>query len=183
MINTISTTNQHRLYQNQTQKLSPNTKTATSPEQEQAPSFTGDTVSLNQQPAETNTYGVSNTSTGVTSPPVDLRQLIVNTFTEQGLTTQIAVGDTTIDLKDLTPEKAQELIAEDGFLGVEQTSDRIVEMAISLGGNDPARLEDIMAGIEKGFEMATSALGGSLPDISNETHDMVMEKLSAWAQV
>jgi hypothetical protein len=30
--------------------------------------------------------------------------------------------------------------------------------------------------------MAAQALGGSLPDISSQTYDAVMEKLDAWAQ-
>ena len=38
------------------------------------------------------------------------------------------------------------------------------------------------AAVEKGFAMASDALGGALPEISWETHDAVMEKLDAWAE-
>ena len=38
-------------------------------------------------------------------------------------------GDTSIDLNNMTQAEAQELISEDGYWGVEQTSNRIVEMA------------------------------------------------------
>ncbi len=179
MIDDVTTMNQHKLYQNQ--KASPQKgKTADNPEQK--PSFSGDTVSLNNQPADTGTYGVSKASGRVSSNFSDVRQMIVNTFKEQGLSTQIAAGDTSIDLNNMTQAEAQDLIAEDGYWGVEKTSDRIVEMAISLGGNDPERLAEIKSGIEKGFQQASDALGGSLPDISMQTYDAVMEKLDIWSQ-
>jgi len=65
---------------------------------------------------------------------------------------------------------------------VEQTSDRIVQFAKSLSGNDPNRLEEIKAGINKGFQMAGEALGGTLPDISMKTYNAVIDKLNAWAE-
>ena len=101
---------------------------------------------------------------------------------EQGITTRIATEDASFDFRDLTPEQAQELIAEDGNLGVEQTSDRIVQFALSISGNDPDRLEELKASIEQGFQLASEALGGTLPDISMKTYDAVMEKLNAWAE-
>jgi len=179
MINEVTTMNQHRLYQNQ--ESSPQ-KTKTAVPQEQKSSSSGDTVSLNQQPVETGTYGVNKTSGRVTSNFSDLRQLIVDTFKEQGLSTRLAAGDTVIDLKTMSPDEARELIAEDGYWGVEKTSDRIAEMAIAMGGNDPEKLAEIKSGIEKGFQMAKEAMGGSLPDISMNTFDAVMEKLDSWAE-
>jgi len=179
MINDVTTMNQHRLYQNQESSPS-KTKMTETPEQK--PSFSGDTVSLNNQPVETGTYNVSKTSRRVSSNFSDVRQMIVNTFKEQGLSTQIAAGETSIDLNNMTQAEAQDLVAEDGYWGVEKTSDRIVEMATSMGGNDPEKLAEIKSGIEKGFQQASDAFGGSLPDISMQTYDAVMEKLDAWSQ-
>lgn len=133
-----------------------------------------DTLSLNRPSAAPGTYAPNSTD--------NLRQMIVNLFKEQGLSARIATDDTTIDFQDLTPEQAQDLIAEDGYFGVAQTSDRIVTAAVALAGSDPAKLDQIKAGIDKGFDMAAQALGGSLPDISSHTYDAVMEKLDAWAQ-
>jgi hypothetical protein len=65
---------------------------------------------------------------------------------------------------------------------VEKTSDRIVQFAIAAAGNDPGKLEAIKAAVEKGFAMASDALGGALPEISLKTHDAIMEKLDAWAE-
>ena len=133
-----------------------------------------DTVSLNRPLASAGTYAPDSTD--------NLRQMIVNLFKEQGLSARIATDNTTIDFRNLTPEAAQDLIAEDGYFGVAQTSDRIVTAAVALAGSDPAKLDQIKAGIDKGFDMAAQALGGSLPDISSQTYDAVMEKLDAWAQ-
>lgn len=141
-----------------------------------------DKVSLDEKPVEAITYGIPKKAAFMASDSITLREMIVNILEEQGITTRIAAGDTSIDFRDLTPEKARELISEDGYLGVEQTSDRIIQFAISLNGNDPNRLEEIKAGIEKGFQMAAKALGGILPDISMKTYNAVMEKLDAWAE-
>jgi hypothetical protein len=116
-------------------------------------------------------------------PQLDLlRSLVIKTFEEQGLATKISMGDTSVDIESLTPEEAQKLVAEDGYFGVEQTSERIFQNAVSIAGGDPARLDAIMQGIEEGFAEAEKAFGGTLPDISYETRDAVMEKLNQWAE-
>ena len=144
----------------------------TSPDPKKTP--VQDTLSLNRPSAAPGTYAPNSTD--------NLRQMIVNLFKEQGLSARIATDDTTIDFQNLTPEQAQDLIAEDGYFGVAQTSDRIVTAAVALAGSDPAKLDPIKAGIDKGFDMAAQALGGSLPDICSQTYDAVMEKLDAWSQ-
>lgn len=141
-----------------------------------------DKVSLDEKPAEAITYGIPQKAGVTASDYISLREMLVNILQDQGITTRIAAGDTSINFKDLTPEQAQELISEEGYFGVDQTSDRIVQLAISLNGNDPVRLEEIKAGIEKGFQMAAKALGGTLPDISMKTYNAVMEKIDAWGK-
>ena len=178
MINNVAVINQRNVYQDQ--QTFPKTKTAEAPKQNSySPE---DTVSLNTPTAETGTYNVNKASGRVTSNFSGVRQMIVDTFKEQGLSTRIATGDGAIDLGNITQDEARKLITEDGYWGVEKTSNRIVQMAISLGGNDPEKLAEIKAGIDKGFQMAEEALGGSLPDISMQTYDAVMEKLDAWSQ-
>lgn len=140
-----------------------------------------DKVSLNWSPIELATYKIPKKPEFSESDYSSLRELLVKILEEQGVTTRIASGDTSIDFRDLTPAEAQALISEDGYLGMEQTSDRIVQFAISLAGNDPKKLEEIKAAIDKGFQMASKALGGSLPEISMKTYDAIMEKLDAWA--
>ena len=112
-----------------------------------------------------------------------LRELVAKTFTDQGISTTIDVGEgKTVNLEDLTPDEAAKLVADDGYWGVEQTSDRIVEFATSLAGGDPALLEKIKEGVVKGFEMAKKDFGMELPEISRKTFEAVMRKLDEWAQ-
>ena len=76
--------------------------------------------------------------------------------------------------------QAQADIAEDGYWGVEQTSDRILDFAKALAGNDPDKAEEMLAAFKKGFEEATKAWGDELPEISQKTYDAVLEKFEAW---
>jgi hypothetical protein len=111
-----------------------------------------------------------------------LRGLVLNMLKEQGIDFKVANGGSEIDLSKISQEDAQKLIADDGYFGVDQTSSRIVDFAIATAGGDPSRLDAIKAGVEKGFKEALKAFGGSLPDISYQTYDAVMNKLDTWAQ-
>lgn len=81
-----------------------------------------------------------------------------------------------------TVEEAQELVSEDGYWGVEKTSDRIVEMAKSLSGGDISKYEELLGAIEKGFGAAKNEWGGKMPSITSKTYDAVMEKMKAWKE-
>jgi len=76
--------------------------------------------------------------------------------------------------------QAEADIAEDGYWGVEQTSDRILDFAKALAGNDPEKAEEMLEAFKKGFKEATKTWGDELPDISQKTYDAVMEKFEAW---
>ena len=142
-----------------------------------------DTVTLNSSSEISVTYSSSSALTATKGDGFDmLRGLVLNMLKEQGIDTKIANGDSTIDLSKITKEDAQKLIAKDGYFGVDQTSDRIVNFAIATAGSDPSRLDAIKAGVDKGFQEALKAFGGSLPDISYDTYDAVMNKLDTWAQ-
>ncbi len=139
-----------------------------------------DTVSLNNKATETKEYA----KTAGIEVPVDyqvLRSLVGQFLQQQGITGDIDIGETTTSLDDLTPEMAQDLISEDGYWGVEQTSDRIVDFAISAAKNDPKNLDIIKDSITNGLEMAKEAFGGTLPEISQQTYSAAMDKLDAWA--
>lgn len=76
--------------------------------------------------------------------------------------------------------QAQAAISEDGYWGVKQTSDRIVEFAKALSGGDPEKADELFKAFEKGFKQATKSWGKTLPDISHDTYDAVKEKFDAW---
>jgi len=72
-------------------------------------------------------------------------------------------------------KKAQELISEDGYFGVKQTSERLLAFAKAYAGNDPAKIEKMRGAFEKGFKAAETAWGGKLPEISYKTREAVLK--------
>lgn len=90
----------------------------------------------------------------------------------------LRTGNFTVDAA--TKAQAQADIAEDGYWGVEQTSDRILDFAKALSGGDPDKLEEMRAAFEKGFKKAEKTWGGKLPEISQKTYDAVMKKFDSW---
>ena len=139
-----------------------------------------DRVSLDQTQKTDQTYGPI-PGVGIGTAYELLRNLVIKTLQEQGTALQIDTGNEILDLQTMTPEQAQELTAEDGYFGVEKTSQRIVDFAINAFGNDPEKLNEMKAAIEDGFQQAAEAFGGSLPEISHQTYDAVMEKLESFA--
>ena len=91
----------------------------------------------------------------------------------------LRTGNFTVDAA--TKAQAQADIAEDGYWGVNQTSDRIIDFAKALCGGEPDKIEEMREAFEKGFKQAEKTWGGELPEISKKTYDAVMEKFDAWA--
>ena len=89
-------------------------------------------------------------------------------------------GNFTVD--PATKAQAQADIAEDGYWGVEQTSDRIISFANALTGGDPDKLEEMREAFKKGYKQAEETWGGELPEISKKTYDAVMEKFDKLAE-
>ena len=85
-----------------------------------------------------------------------------------------------ISVDPTTVAQAQKDIAEDGYWGAEQTSDRLVSMAQALSGGDTEKADKMIAAIKKGYEQATNAWGGKLPDICQRTSDLATKKLESW---
>ena len=90
----------------------------------------------------------------------------------------LRTGNFTVDAA--TKAQAQADIAEDGYWGVNQTSDRIIDFAKALCGGDPDKIEEMREAFEKGFKQAEKTWGGELPEISQKTYDAVMEKFDTW---
>lgn len=85
-----------------------------------------------------------------------------------------------ITTNDSEVETLKKLTAENGYFGVKQTSDRIFNFAAGVAGNDLEKLQSAKEGIEKGFEKVRGIFGANLPEITNRTHDAVMEKMDAY---
>ena len=91
----------------------------------------------------------------------------------------LRTGNFTVDAA--TKAQAQADIAEDGYWGVTQTSDRIVDFAKALCGGDPDKIEEMREAFEKGFKQAQETWGGELPEISHKNYDAVLENFDTWA--
>ncbi len=74
-----------------------------------------------------------------------------------------------------------QVISEDGYWGVTQTSQRIIKLVISLSCGDTSRLETLKGAIQKGFEGAEHSWGKALPDICRQTMDAALDGLDEWA--
>ena len=61
----------------------------------------------------------------------------------------------------------------------EGVANRIIEFAKSISGGDKNKIELLKKAIEQGFSEAEKELG-TLPEISQKTHDLIMKKLDEW---
>ena len=87
-----------------------------------------------------------------------------------------ALREGKVEVDPETRAQAQKDVAEDGYWGVNQTSDRILDFAKALAGNDPKKLEEMREAFKKGYEQAEKTWGGKLPEISQQTFDAVNRK-------
>lgn len=71
-------------------------------------------------------------------------------------------------------------IAEDGYWGVNQTSDRIISFALALSGGDKDKMNDMLAAFDKGFKQATHSWGAKLPSLCQDTYTAVHDKFDNW---
>ena len=110
-----------------------------------------------------------------------LKSLVEKMLTKQGETygkandiwSVLSSGNFTVD--PATKAQAQADIAEDGYWGVSQTSQRILDFATALTGGDPSKIEEMRSAFLKGYKQAEKTWGGNLPDISKRTYDAVMK--------
>ena len=92
----------------------------------------------------------------------------------------LASGDYTVT--EAAKLQAQEDISENGYWGVEQTSQRILDFAKALSGGDVSKADMLLDAFKKGYEEATGAWGKELPEISKKTYEAVEEKFAAWKE-
>ena len=98
--------------------------------------------------------------------------------TDEDMWKFLAKGDFTVDAA--TKEQAQADIAEDGYWGVEKTSDRILDFAKALAGNDPSKAQQLLDAFKEGYKKAEEMWGDKLPDISQRTYEAVEKKFNEW---
>ena len=90
----------------------------------------------------------------------------------------IEEGIITVD--DEVAKEAAEEISEDGYWGVNQTSDRLFSFAKALAGNNPANADKMLEALQKGYDAATASWGGELPELCKQTLEATQKKLTEW---
>ncbi len=78
-------------------------------------------------------------------------------------------------ITELSEKEATALISEDGFFGVDKTSQRVSDFVFSFAGDDVELLKKGREGIVQGFEEANKLFGGELPEISYRTQDKTLK--------
>ncbi|MDR1531633.1 MAG: hypothetical protein LBS62_05530 [Clostridiales bacterium] len=85
-----------------------------------------------------------------------------------------------VEIDEATRAKAQEDISEDGYYGVKQTSQRILDFAKAISGGDASKIELLRGAVDDGFKAAEEAWGSELPQISKDTYEAVMKGFDEW---
>lgn len=107
--------------------------------------------------------------------------LIVPLVKQQGLNmAKVVSGEERLTADAATIAKAKAAIAAEGEFSAKQVAERILNFAKLAMGGDPSKLGAIRAAVEKGFEEAAAILGGTLPQISSKTHDVIMAEFERW---
>jgi len=95
-----------------------------------------------------------------------------------------ALRSKNIKLSEADRAQAQQLISEDGFFGVKQTTDRIMNFAKAMVGEgaSDAQIENMRKAVQKGFDEVARMFGGfdKLPDVTKQTHEAIMKEFDEW---
>ncbi len=62
-----------------------------------------------------------------------------------------------------------------GYWGAEETSQRILDFAKKISGDNPEKFNLLLNSFKEGFEEAKKCFGGELPEVCNETYDLVIK--------
>ncbi|EJX6156567.1 hypothetical protein OED14_000255 [Campylobacter coli] len=78
----------------------------------------------------------------------------------------------------MNTDELNQLISEEEFFGIDNTANRIADFVIKGAGNDVEKLKKGLEGIKQGFEQAEKIWGGELPQISQDTIEATIKKVS-----
>ena len=89
-----------------------------------------------------------------------------------------------LKLSEADRAKAQEMVSEDGFFGVKQTTARIMDFAKALVGEGASekQIDSMRAAVQKGFDEVAKMFGGfdKLPDVTKKTYEAIMRAFDDW---
>lgn len=178
-MNVGSVTSTYTSYQSQTPKTE--TKKAETPKTEEQAGAVYEksegtekkaTYSINKMSADDRAALVQQLKQDDANRRSQLSSLVQKMFSGQARTSKLSDLFTPENLKNVSAEdilQAKKDVAEDGYWGVKQTSQRLFDFASALAGDDVEKMKEMQAAMEKGFKKATKAWGGELPGICQET--------------
>ena len=132
------------------------------------------TYSINKMSAEDRAALVEQLKQDQIDRQNQLAEIVRKMFTDQAGVSKLSELFSPENLKDVSPEdieQAKKDVSEDGYWGVKQTAQRLFDFASALAGDDPEKMKEMQAAMEKGFKEATGAWGDELPEICKDTLD------------
>ena len=139
------------------------------------------TISMNAQSIlfEMNTASMTKNNTlGQSGTEFKSNQLEVLNFlagkeTDGGMSLK-NIGYEGKPILELSSDEAKDLVSEEGFFGIKNTSDRVAGFVFNFAGDDLDLLQKGRDGIVQGFEEAKKMFGGELPEISYKTQERTL---------
>ena len=103
---------------------------------------------------------------------------------QQGETINLTFRGVGLHVTEEDSAKAAKSIEDGGEYSVNSVTDRIMNMAKALAGDDPTKIDMLKNAVIKGFEGAVGLLGKNsmdeMPDITNKTYESVMKQFDDW---
>ncbi|MGN0613193.1 MAG: hypothetical protein ACI4JB_04765 [Porcipelethomonas sp.] len=103
---------------------------------------------------------------------------------QQGETINLTFRGMDLHITEEQSKEAEKAISDGGEYSVENVSDRIMQMAKALAGDDPTKIDLLQNAVVKGFEGAAGLLGKNsleeMPDITHKTYENVMKQFEEW---
>jgi len=81
------------------------------------------------------------------------------------------------NIANLSQDEAKDLVADDGFFGVDKTSQRLSDFVINGAGDNESLLRAGRAGLLEGMKQAEEMWGSELPEISQKTVQQAIETI------
>ena len=123
--------------------------------------------------AQSTTKDNTLTQAGLSSQEQDVLDFLSGKESQSGMNLE-NTGYTGKPIIELSQDEAKELVSDEGYFGVTQTSNRVANFVFSFAGDNLEILEKGREGIVKGFEEAKELFGGELPEISYKTQERTL---------
>jgi len=78
----------------------------------------------------------------------------------------------------MNADELNKLVSEEGFFGVANTANRIADFVINGAGDNLEKLQKGLEGMKRGFSEAEKMWGSKLPQISQDTINQALEKVT-----